>query len=257
MSKPPVFYYLIQVRFNRMMQMNQYVPAFQEAMRQLGFADYNEEAQLEVVWQQAPGAQPGIQEHHKKRWLFNDMDRTSGFVLLDDALVYHTTVYHTYAQCKRALESALQQLHQIVGLNFIQRIGMRYLDCIETDTFAELGEFVHSGLLGVAGVMPGELRQGFSETVTTFDDTALVLKSLVAQGPLRLPPDLQGLSLVLPERLCPVSRFWVLMDTDCYIEKRFTFEMQPVIEQLDKLHTQLLDLFKSCITEKAKQKWQL
>jgi uncharacterized protein (TIGR04255 family) len=105
--------------------------------------------------------------------------------------------------------------------------------------------------------MPGELRQGFSETVTTLDDTALVLKSMVSQGALRLPPDLQGLSLVLPETLRQVNQPWVLMDTDCYIEKRFTFELQPVTEQLDKLHTQLLDLFKSCVTEQAKQKWQL
>ncbi len=90
-AKPPVFYFLMQVRFNRITQMRQHVSAFQEVLRQDGFADFNEEFQLEVAWQQGGNAQPSIQEARRERWIFSDMDRRSGFVLLDDALVFHTT----------------------------------------------------------------------------------------------------------------------------------------------------------------------
>lgn len=256
-AKPPVFYFLIQVRFNRVTQMQQHVPAFQEALRRAGFADFNEEVQLEVAWQHGANAQPGIQEAHRKRWLFSDMDRQSGFVLLDDALVFHTTAYTSFSECKATMLRTLAQLDAEVGLNFVQRVGMRYLDQVPVDDLSDLGELFHPGLLGLAGDLAGNLRHSFSETVSVVDGLTLVLKSFVSPSGFMLPPDLQGITLALPDELVNNRSPQVVMDSDCYAEKRFAFEMAAIEEHFDKLHDKLLSIFERATTERGRRLWQV
>lgn len=256
-AKPPVFYFLTQVRFNRVTQMEQYVPAFQEALRRDGFADFNEEVQLEVAWQQSGSAQPEIQQLHRKRWLFNDMNKQSGFVLQDDALVFHTTAYTCFSDCKAAVMGALQKLDAEVGLNFTQRVGMRYLDRVLVADFSQLNDLLHPGLLGLAGDVTGNLRHSFSETVSVVDGLTLVLKSFVSPSGLMLPPDLQGITLALPDEFVGNRSPQVVIDSDCYVEKRFAFEMATIEEHLDRLHDQLLGLFEQATTQEARQLWQV
>lgn len=256
--KPPVFYFLIQVRFNRITQMQEHVPAFQELLRREGFADFNEETQTEVSLQQIPNAQPSVQQTLRKRWLFSDMERRTGFVLLDDALVYHTTAYTRFSECMAAMLRVLEKLHQLVALNFVQRIGMRYLDQIVTD--GSPSGFAHQlrpGFLGLSENMPGALRHAHSEAVSQINGYTLVLKSFQSPGGLVLPHDLQRLTLTLPHEVIGNSALQLVMDTDCYIEKRFEFDTATIGKQLDIMHKKLLELFKSTLTEKAREQWQL
>lgn len=257
MAKPPVFYCLIQVRFNRVTQMEQHVPAFQDALRRDGFADFNEEVQLEVAWQQGGSAQPDIQQMRRKRWLFSDMDKQSGFVLLDDALVFHTTAYTSFSECKTVMSKALQRLHDEVGLNFVQRVGMRYLDQVSAGDMSGLKGLLHPGLLGLSGDMAGNLRQSFSEAVSVVDGLTLVQKSFVSPGGFVLPADLQGITLALPDEVTANRSPQVVMDSDCYVEQRFAFEVASIDAYLDRLHGQLLDLFRRAITDEARQLWQV
>ena len=58
MSKPPVFYALMQVVFNPVSQIGQYVPEFQERLRRSGFPDYKPETQTEVKLSVGPAGRP-------------------------------------------------------------------------------------------------------------------------------------------------------------------------------------------------------
>lgn len=257
MSNAPVFYFLIQVRFNRVTQMYQHVPALQEALRRQGFADFNEETQFEIAFQQTSESHPGIQESQKKRWLFNDMEKSAGFVLLEDALVYHTTAYSSFGDAKAAILRVLELLHQSLGLNFVQRVGVRYLDCVAADQPGDFAQMLHPGLLGLHGELPGRIRHGYFETVSSLEGLTLVLKNFMSPDSLTLPPDLQGLALTLPEALMRPGRPRVVMDSDCFTERRFAFDIDGIESQLDTLHGHLLDLFKLATTESARQEWQL
>ena len=256
-TKPPVFYFLIQVRFNRVTQMQQHVPAFQEALRRDGFADFSEEAQVEIAWQHGGDGQQAVQETHRKRWLFSDMDRKAGFVLLEDALVFHTTAFTCFSECKALVLKALAKLDAELDLNFVQRVGMRYLDQVAVENLQGLNTLLHPGLLGLTGDVSGELRHAYSETVSVVDGLTLVLKSFVSPGGFMLPPDLQGNALVFPKELVQNASPQVVMDSDCYVEKRFAFEMDAISEHLDRLHEQLLSLFERVTTPQARQLWQL
>jgi len=236
--------------------MYQHVSAFQEALRRDGFADCNEETQLEIAWQQAGAAQPSIQEAHKKRWLFSDMEKKSGFVLLDDALIYHTTAYTSFSECKAAMLGALALLNKDVELNFVQRVGMRYLDHFSADSLAGFGTVLHPGLVGLFNDVPGDMRHSYSETVSSVDGLILVLKSFLSSASFMLPPDLQGMTLALPEKLVRLRTPQIVLDSDCYMEKRFPFEIEVIEGHLDQLHRQLLDLFHRSLTEQGRKLWQ-
>lgn len=257
MAQPPVFYYLIQVKFNRVTQMEQHVPAFQDALRREGFADFNEEVQLEVALQYGSNAQPGVQESRRKRWLFNDMERQSGFVLLDDALIFHTTTYSGFSDCKAAMRKTLQLLHNEVGLSFVQRVGMRYLDQVAVADIPALNALIHPGLLGLSGDMAGNLRHAFSETVSVVDGLTLVQKSFVSPGGFVMPTDLQGNTLALPDGVTANQSPQVVMDSDCFVEKRFAFEMSAIETYFDHLHEQLQSLFQRATSDEARQLWRV
>ncbi|MAO57936.1 MAG: hypothetical protein CL549_17065 [Alcanivorax sp.] len=129
MHKPPVFYALIQVKFNPV-QMDRFVQDFREAIRP-EFPDYEGDSQTEIFISMGPNAKPP-EQRPRNRWRFLNMDRTEGFTLLDDALVYHTNRYDCFTRCRDATLQALDVLHEQVKLAYVERIGMRY-DAINLD----------------------------------------------------------------------------------------------------------------------------
>lgn len=257
MSNPPVFYTLIQVRFNRVSQMHSFVPAFQEALRKKGYPDYREESQLEVQIVNTPSGQQSVEQHRTKRWIFNDLIQTRGFVLLEDSLVYQTTAYTRFTDCRGHMLEALALLHEQLGIAYVQRVGMRYLDAIQPDDTYKLTELVLPELLGLSQRVAGELKHSYSETVQTIDDSTLVMKTFVSSQSVPLPPDLQMLSLQLPDSLVKYRGQSMVMDSDCFYEKRFEFDCDAVGTRVDRLHAALLGLFKESITEEASRLWDI
>lgn len=257
LKKPPVFYSLIQIRFNRITQMHTYVSAFQEALRKKGFPDFSPETQLEVQIMQSAGGQPNVEQRHSQRWVFNDLERTAGFVLLEDALVYHTTSYTGFTECRQRMLDALQLLDELLGgISYVQRVGMRYLDAFVPSQGEQLEDYVLPELLGLSQMPLGELKHSYCETVRTVDDATLVMKAFITPVGLPMPPDLQQLSLDLPDRLRQPSGPCLVMDSDCFAEKRFGYDNDLLGQRLDSLHETLIKVFRQSITEKAQAQWK-
>lgn len=257
MNTPPVFYSLIQVRFNRVSQMASYVPPFQDALRKTGFADYREEKQLEVQILGAGAGQPNVEQLVSRRWVFNDLAGQEGFVLLEDALVYHTTNYARFSDCLERMLTALTLLDDLLGISHVERVGMRYLDAIQPIAPRTMQDYVLPELLGLSQVASGTLKHSYSETVQLIGDATLVMKAFVAPQGLPLPPDLQQLALQLPETVRQTTGPSLVMDSDCYVEKRFAYSKDIVEERIRQLHGALLDIFKQSLTPEARQQWKL
>lgn len=257
LKKPPVFYSLIQIRFNRITLMHTYVPAFQEALRKKGFPDFSPETQLEVQIMQSAGGQPNVEQRNSQRWVFNDLERTAGFVLLEDALVYHTTSYAGYTECRQRVLEALALLHELLGgLSYVQRVGMRYLDAFVPSREEQLEDYVLPELLGLSQMPLGDLKHSYCETVRTVDDATLVMKAFITSVGLPMPPDLQQLTLALPDRLREPAGPCLVMDSDCFTEKRVGYDSALLEQRLDSLHETLIHVFNQSITEKARAQWK-
>ena len=256
MHKPPVFYALIQVKFNAV-QMERFVSDFREALRSNGFPDYQEDTQTELLISMGPGGPRPPEQRPRNRWRFFNMERTEGFTLLDDALVYHTNRYDCFAHCRDVALQALRILHDRVDLAYVERVGMRYLDAVMPAAGAALADLVKPTLLGPYSELPGDLDHGFSETRKIVGDGNLVMRTLINEKGLAIPPDLQNQTLNLDETLKSYQGDLLLVDTDYFVQKRFKFDMNAIEKQFQASHAVLIDTFKAAITDEAKALWGL
>jgi uncharacterized protein (TIGR04255 family) len=88
-------------------------------------------------------------------------------------------------------------------------------------------------------------------------DGNLVMRTLINEKGLAIPPDLQNQTLNLDETLKSYQGDLLLVDTDYFVQKRFKFDMNAIEKQFQASHAVLIDTFKAAITDEAKALWGL
>jgi uncharacterized protein (TIGR04255 family) len=255
MTRAPVFYTLAQVQFNPIAQMSDYVAAIQERLRRSGFPDFRPENQLEILFRQVEGLQPSIQQQQQMRWSFMNAQRTEGYLLSTNVLVFHTTAYDTFEDFLQKTISGLRLIHEILELTYVERIGLRYLDAIVAMGDDNLQQYLNPSLLGLSGNLEGNLSHSFNETVSTIGEGTLVARSFITEGGLAISPDLLPLQLELSSRFTTIKDRNAVMDTDYFIAKRSDFDIAVVKDQLLLAHDFLMAAFKAAVTDYARQTW--
>src|SRR5262245_49029180 len=120
MSNAPVYYALAQAHFNPVAAMTKYVDQIQDRLRREGYPLF--EPQQFTQLQMLP--EPQIQQ--TVSWLMTKSDRTAGFILGSSAITYHTTHYQTHKEFIQELLQGLTAVHDVVSLDHISRLGLRY-----------------------------------------------------------------------------------------------------------------------------------
>lgn len=254
MHKPPVFHFLIQVVFNPVTAMKEHVVALQEQFRQRGFTDYAEETGTEVRVEAGPVLR--AQQSTHTRWLFGRPDRSEGFVLVQNALIYYSNHYKGFnSHCKACLLEGIDLVHKAVGLDFVERIGMRYLDAVLPEEGAGLSDLVIDSLLGAYRLLPGELEHRFAEVRKSLKGGELVFRSLITPNGVTVPPDLADTRLALSPALAQFQGEALVMDMDYFVVRRQDFSIAAIAAQLDASHDILIEAFKTVLTEEARQTW--
>ena len=95
LRKPPVYFTVVQARFNALLKLEDYVPSIQEAMRKAGYPDFTTHKSVAVQiaaqdGQVTPSTVPVEQS------LFGNADKTHSFVLDRNALTLQSTRYGTF-----------------------------------------------------------------------------------------------------------------------------------------------------------------
>lgn len=255
MRLAPVFYTLAQVQFNPIAQMSDYVAAMQERLRRSGFPDFRIEERLEILFRHVEGLQPNIQPQQQMRWSFMNAQRTEGYLLSSNVLVFQTTAYDSFEDFLQKTVSGLRLIHEILELDYIERIGLRYLDAIVAMGDDNLQQYLNPSLLGLSGNIAGNLSHSFSETVSMIGEGTLVARSFITEGGLAISPDLLPLQLELSSRFTTIKERNAVMDTDYFIAKRSSFDIAEIESQLLSAHEFLRAAFKAAVTDYARQKW--
>lgn len=255
MTRAPVFYTLAQVQFNPIVQMSDYVAQLQERLRRTHFPDFRAENQFELKIRRLDEAQPDVQPSQNKRWSFTNADRTEGYLLLSDALVFHTTMYDTFSDFLQKTIFGLTLIHEIVELNYIERIGLRYLDAVTPMGEDTLQQYLDPSLLGFSANLEGRLSHSFTETVTAVGEGNLVARAIITDGALALSPDLMPLQLKLQSRFADINSRNAVLDTDYFVVKRSSFDLTEIEEQLKDAHKNIKNTFKISVTDYAMEKW--
>jgi len=255
MSLAPMFYTLAQVQFNPIAQMSDYVASLLERLRRNGFPDFRAENQVGLIIRRLEETQPELQSSQQMRWSFINSQRTEGYLLSSDALVFHTTTYDTFADFLQKTIFGLDMVHEIVELAYIERIGLRYLDAIVPISDDTLQQYLNSSLLGFSENLEGSLRHSFTETVTAVEDGNLIARAVITDGALALSPDLFPLQLELQPQFTAINGRNAVLDTDYSIVNRNSFDLEKIENQLLKSHDIITKAFKVSVTDYARERW--
>lgn len=254
LKNPPVYFTLVQVRFNAILKLSEYLPSIQDEMRKLGYPDFETRRQLVLqinMQEGAPAPTPGASE----RYFFGTVDKKHRFVLHADFLTLQSTDYGTYENFSTKFLKGLELVNQVVELNYTERAGLRYLDHVAPRDGDTLNKYLVQEAQGLSGRLGGKPLHSYTETLTTFDQVRLMSRVVVQDGVLSFPPDLQPEGMAVNERFTGYAGHHAVIDTDGFIEGRELFSLDHVKRQLDAIHDVVRKAFRDTVTPHAFNVW--
>ena len=258
MTQAPVFFAIVQVRFNPIMALDDYAPKIQDRMRLDSFPDLQKGMlatfNLNITAEEARPAQVPVEQ--TARYMFSNINRTAGFILDQGSLSFQTTDYDVFTTFSKTFIKGLQIVHKIVGLDYVDRIGVRYLDAVYPKEGEELSNYLNQSVLGLYGKVIGNIGHTFSETLVRVDTVKVIARTIIQDGPIGFPPDLHPMWLVVTDRFRTLSGLHAILDTDGSYESRTAFDVDAVTAQLEVVHSAVTTSFKATVTQHAIDSWE-
>lgn len=260
LSSAPLYYTVAQVQFNPVLDLEGYIPAIQSRMREAHFSDYKKEAVQRLVFpfgnaEQDQVVAPTVDS--RSRYLFGDIDGRSSFMLETNAMSFQTTRYGTFETFSETLLRGLRILHNALGLDFVERIGLRYLNAIQPSKEESLREFLVPEVLGHALLRgeEGNLQHSVSETCFLTTAGQLVSRVLIRDGFIGLPMELSDLAPSIDPRFTQCKGLHAIVDTDAAIIRREAFQLEKIDMCLTALHDEIVKSFEATVTDHARASW--
>ncbi len=261
LNKAPVYYALVQAHFNPIAAMaTKYIDGIQDEFRKAGYSRYEESDFAHLVFS-SPGEDGQPQLAHGKNWIFSKADKTSGFVLNQHSITYQTTDYDSRKEFLNGLLNGFQIVHSTINLDYISRLGLRYLDAIIPDEGEDVTMYLQPSLHGVE--ISGAKRHIRTQESVFLTETGLTLKqgTLVSRiyqvnGPLGFPPGIspQGLELK-PRFQISDSIDHAVLDTDHFVEGLIGVDVEQVQQILSSLQQGASKAFNAMVTSHALGRW--
>jgi uncharacterized protein (TIGR04255 family) len=255
----PVYYTVAQIQFNPVLDLDGYIPAIQSKMREAQFPDYKKEVFQRLILpfagvEQGQMAAPTVTP--QSRYLFGDIAGRTLFLLDTNTLSFQTTAYDTFKTFSETFVKGLAILHDALRLNFVDRIGLRYLNAIQpTKDNESLRDFLVPEVLGLALREQVQLQHSVSETSVTNTAGQLVSRVLIRHGRVGLPMELGGLAPTIDPRFTQREGLHAIVDTDASVPQREVFDLDMVTSRLTALHDEIDKCFKATVTDHARASW--
>jgi uncharacterized protein (TIGR04255 family) len=255
----PVYYTVAQVQFNPILNLDSYVAGIQTMMRKKHFPDFRQEVVQRLVLPFAgtdPSQAVAPTVTPQSRYRFGDISDSTRFVLEANALSFQTTRYETFETFSDELLSGLGIVHEALQLDFIERIGLRYLDAVQPSEGKEtLRDFLVPEVLGLSQREDIQLQHSVSETVAVTPAGQLVSRVLVRHGPIGLPVELAALAPQIDPRFTLAAGQHAIIDTDASVAQREVFDLAKVGSRLTALHDEIVRCFEAIVTPHALDVW--
>lgn len=261
LSNAPVYYTVVQVQFNPILNLESYLPAIQPKMRGAHFPDFRSEVFQRLVLPFA-GMEAGQIPTPptltpQPRYTFGDIGGRSNFVLESNTLAFQTTAYETFETFSAQFLQGLTTLHDAIQLDFIERIGLRYFDAVMPINHGEsLRDYLIPEVLGMSGRLQGKMQHTVSETLSLVGLSQLVTRVVIRDGHVSLPMELaQSAPTVDPRFTQMDSRQHAVIDNDASITQREIFDLAMIQERLTFLHEEIKTSFGDTVTDHARSIW--
>lgn len=257
LSFAPVFYTLVQFKFNPITQMPEYVPRIQEHLRRIGYPDFRQDTLVSFNIRRTDEAQPEIQNLQQNRWSFTNAKGDEGYLVSSDSLVFHTVAYDSFDNFSDKALTGLSFMHKTIELAYIDRIGLRYLDFVSPKAGELIDDYLTPSLLGHSMLISGTLTHAYTETLSQIDGGTLIARAVITESGLTIPPDLVPLNLKLSPRFSSVSGRNAVLDVDYFVSERLDgVNMDLIRSQLHASHKIITDAFLASVTDHAIKSWE-
>lgn len=265
LANAPVYYALVQVRFEPVATMAKYVDEIQDRLRKTGFPLFESEQQpaFNFIFQNADGAASSVPPQFSMPmvnttsiWYFTNSSRTAGYVLGSDFITFQMTAYQGHENYFEQLVSGIKLLNEIVQLGNLTRVGLRYLNAIVPSAEEAIEQYLDPSISGIK--FGRDWLQSAWESAYKTDFGVLVAKVYsVSNSPVGTPIDLQIRSVQLPEQYrvsTPVRH--AVMDLDHYSDGTLPPDSEALAESLKNLHEGVSGCFSKLATEYAFERWK-
>lgn len=260
MENAPVYFTVVQIRFNPILNMEGYLPAIQERMRVVRFPDFKRETiQHLIIPFTSPveaGQPPNPSFVPRARCIFGNIDRTTEFVLEHNSLALQTTEYDTSETFFKMMLDGLSIIHDILQLDFTERVGLRYFDAVLPQSNESLSDYLIPEVLGLCDKLEGTLAHSVSETVIMNPIGQLVYRVIIQDGRVGLPPEIVTLAPRINPRFTKPEGRHAIIDADAFCEQREAFSLDKLSSKLIDLHAEIRKAFTSTVTAFAIKAWE-
>jgi uncharacterized protein (TIGR04255 family) len=259
MKNAPVYFAIVQVRFNPIADLEEYSAKIQDRFRRQGFPDFRKETLAKINLSMADsGISVGgaTQVIPMRRYSFGDIGRTTAFLLDQGALSLQTTEYDVSETFTEIFLEGLRMVHEVVALDYTERVGYRYLDAVLPKTGEQFSDYLEGCLLGLSQKQLGGVEYSFSETRIRMNGVGVIARAIVTPDKkVGVPPDLQPLSLPIAERFSKWEGEHAVIDTDGYYDGRDPFDLATVEKRISSINLAIDKTFKATVTKHAFEVW--
>jgi len=260
LTNAPLYFALSEVRFNTVLGLKQnYLPGIQEQLRKAGYPDF--EPSHEITFQIKPSAEseakPRVDSAGVNRYVFRDIGRSAGFSLSASSIAFFTSAYDVFETFRGAMMQGLQIVHGAMGLSFVERIGIRYLNAVIPRNEERLQDYLIPEVLGLTVKLGGTIEHAYSETKRRLEiGGGVVARTMVRNGRVGLPPEMGNVALTLNERFTTFEGMHGMLDTDAFLERRESFDLEVIDAHVRRLHDENEEVFRTIATEHALKVWE-
>lgn len=252
LENQPLKLVLVEFRFSQILQIEQYIPKLQEALRRQ-YPTFRKSTEQSIHVQ---ADQFEISSSH--RWSFISGDKKHAIDISQDKLVYFTNDYPRFDGFAGACKHALQTVIEIVEPSLLLRIGLRYCDLVTTENNEQFSQLVDEKFIPTATTQGlGSTRHLKTENYIKTQTGTLCIRSWFGVMPLTCPPDIDNVPVQIVRDQAATER--LILDFDHIWEageESVPFELEQALTKLDALHEASRAAFWQVTTDYAREaKW--
>jgi uncharacterized protein (TIGR04255 family) len=254
LKTPPVYFTVVQVRFNAVLKLAEYLPTIQDDLRKCGFPDFESRQEMVLRINVQDGQQVPVPASNE-RYFFGSADKKHRFVLSSDFLALMSSDYGTFESFSSKFLEGLAMVNSAVKLDYTERVGLRYLDHVSPRENEDLSMYLVQEAQGLSARLGGASVHSFTETLTAFGKVKLTSRVLIQSAGLIFPPDLQPDGMNITQRFLDYQGTSATLDADSFVEGREMFSLDHVKQLLDDTHAVVRKAFRDTVTDHAFKVW--
>ena len=254
-KNPPLFCKLTAIQFNPVEKMGEYIGQIQDEFRKADYSDYSKSTAHGFKPNPVPEDPFNLEQVTSTRWLFANQSLSEVYIVDQTRLVFMTTDYKNSDDFLEKTLMGLSLLHEILHLDFIERVGVRTVDVICPSGDSAPNDYFNGLLDGFSPPDAADPLHKLSESAFLVGGGQLTCRAFQVKSGIAMPDDLTIEPLKADDKFVGYKGITATLDIDHFVKQRSSFELEILRERIMHSHRIVADMFYRSISTHAKQDW--